>query len=94
MLRRAWIQIEVTTRCNCACVYCPRTVYREELHDRHLPSATFKRWLPTFVGAELIFLQGWDEPLIHPCFPEAPCRDCPKLRIGSDPEENTHRGWC
>ena len=28
--------MEVTTRCNAACVYCPRTAYRDTWHDRSL----------------------------------------------------------
>ena len=40
-----WIQAEVTSACNAACTYCPRTVYRDAWLDRDLPLETFERLL-------------------------------------------------
>jgi MoaA/NifB/PqqE/SkfB family radical SAM enzyme len=63
-----WIQVEVTTDCNAACIYCPRTVYRNSWEDRHLPLETFKKLLPVMGRAHHLHLQGWGEPLLHPDF--------------------------
>lgn len=64
-----WIQIEVTSRCNAACTYCPRTVYRKHWHDRSMPLETFKRLVPTLRKVKLAYLQGWGEPFLHRDFP-------------------------
>ena len=66
--RIAWIQVEVTTRCNAACVYCPHTAYREVWQDRFLSLAVFRRLLPAFKKTRLVHLQGWGEPFLHPNF--------------------------
>jgi MoaA/NifB/PqqE/SkfB family radical SAM enzyme len=66
--RTAWIQVEVTTRCNAACFYCPRTVYRDAWHDRSISLAAFRRLLPAFRKTRLVHLQGWGEPFLHPDF--------------------------
>jgi len=63
-----WIQVEVTSTCNAACIYCPRTVYREIWADRHLPLETFKKLKPAFADTRHIHLQGWGEPFLHPEF--------------------------
>jgi MoaA/NifB/PqqE/SkfB family radical SAM enzyme len=63
-----WIQVEVTTCCNAACLYCPRTVYRDLWPDRHLPLETYKKLLPAFSHTPLVHLQGWGEPLLNPDF--------------------------
>jgi MoaA/NifB/PqqE/SkfB family radical SAM enzyme len=63
-----WIQVEVTTSCQAACSYCPRTVYQEHWTSRHLALATFRRLLPILKRARLVHLQGWGEPFLHPDF--------------------------
>lgn len=63
-----WIQVEVTTACNAACVYCPRTVYKSSWQDRHLPLEMFKKLEPAFTRTRHVHLQGWGEPLLHPDF--------------------------
>jgi MoaA/NifB/PqqE/SkfB family radical SAM enzyme len=66
--RTAWIQVEVTTRCNAACVYCPRTAYRDVWHDRSISLAAFRRLLPAIRKTRRVHLQGWGEPFLHPDF--------------------------
>jgi len=66
--RTAWIQVEVTTRCNAACVYCPHTIYREAWQDRLLSLAAFRRLWPAMKKTRLVHLQGWGEPFLHPDF--------------------------
>ncbi len=68
MPRLEWIQIEVTSFCNASCVYCPRTVYKDNWLDRHLPVSTFEKLAPLFPKTGLVFLQGWGEPLMSPHF--------------------------
>lgn len=66
--RLDWIQVEVTSRCNAACIYCPRTAYRDSWQDRDLPLETFERLAPFFSRARHVHLQGWGEPFLHPGF--------------------------
>jgi MoaA/NifB/PqqE/SkfB family radical SAM enzyme len=61
-----WIQVEVTSSCNAACSYCPRTVYRDVWLNRNLPLETFKRLVPAFPKTKMVYLQGWGEPFLHP----------------------------
>lgn len=63
-----WIQVEVTSACNAACIYCPRTVYRGVWEDRHLPLDTFRKLGPVFEKTRHVHLQGWGEPFLHPDF--------------------------
>lgn len=64
-----WVQVEVTSQCNAACAYCPRTVYREHWQDRSMSMETFCSLLPALRKTSLAYLQGWGEPLLHPDFP-------------------------
>lgn len=63
-----WLQLEVTSYCNASCLYCPRTVYREQWDNRHLPEAVWEKLAPVFPRTDLVYLQGWGEPLLHPEF--------------------------
>lgn len=73
-----WIQVEVTSFCNAACVYCPRTVYQSAWQAQHMPLELFKRLIPAFRKTNLVYLQGWGEPLLHPHFFEMAriAKDC------------------
>ena len=63
-----WIQVEVTSDCNAACIYCPRTLYKDRWLDRHLPLEAFKKLVPAFSEVRHVHLQGWGEPFLHPDF--------------------------
>lgn len=63
-----WIQVEVSSYCNALCSYCPRTVYRDDWQDRHLPLAEFQKLLPAFTKTNMVYLQGWGEPFLNPDF--------------------------
>ena len=63
-----WLQVEITTHCNSACRYCPHTVYSDIWQSRHMTAKTFERLLPTMANVDLVHLQGWGEPLLHPNF--------------------------
>ena len=63
------LQVEVSTACQLACRYCPRTVLAERWRSEVMPWDVFEYGLaPHFSGFELIFLQGWGEPLLNPRF--------------------------
>lgn len=63
-----WIQLEVTSRCNAACTYCPRTVYPSHWANRNLSFDIFERLLPVFAKTKMVHLQGWGEPLLYKHF--------------------------
>jgi MoaA/NifB/PqqE/SkfB family radical SAM enzyme len=63
-----WIQVEVTSDCNAACIYCPRTVYRSLWQDRQLSMEAFMKLAPAFKRTRHIHLQGWGEPFLNPHF--------------------------
>jgi len=63
-----WIQVEITSRCNAHCTYCPRTAYGANWVSRDLSPDLFDRLLPFFATSKLIHLQGWGEPLLHEHF--------------------------
>ena len=63
-----WIQVEISSYCNAGCIYCPRTVYREDWQNRYLPIDAFRNLKPAFRKTELVYLQGWGDPFTHPRF--------------------------
>jgi len=66
--RLDWIQVEVSTHCPAACLYCPHTLYRPVWQHRHMSLDDFRRLAAAFAKTEMIYLQGWGEPLTHPEF--------------------------
>jgi MoaA/NifB/PqqE/SkfB family radical SAM enzyme len=62
------VQVEVTTYCQAACRYCPRTAWREIWQNRHLPREILVQLLPSLKRTGHVHLQGWGEPLLHPHF--------------------------
>ncbi|MEW6348551.1 MAG: radical SAM protein [Thermodesulfobacteriota bacterium] len=63
-----WIQVEVTTHCNARCTYCPNWVLRGNRHPGHMDIEVFRRLAKSFPWTEMVHLQGWGEPLLHPDF--------------------------
>ena len=66
--RLDWVQVETTSHCNAACIYCPYTVYRQYWLQRNLPLETYCKLLPVFSRTKLVHLQGWGEPFLNPHF--------------------------
>jgi len=62
------VQLEVTTACQLRCIFCPRTVLADRWVVANLPWEIFSSLLPSLRGTELVHLQGWGEPLLHPRF--------------------------
>lgn len=63
-----WIQLGVTSRCNAACIYCPHWSLRKTWKGRDMPMEIFQLLVPVFSRTDLVYLQGWGEPLLHPNF--------------------------
>ena len=61
-----WIQVEVTSGCDGDCIYCPRHVYKKQWNNRQMTLDKFRSLKPAFKKADLVHLQGWGEPLLHP----------------------------
>ena len=65
-----WIQLEVTTRCNASCVYCPKSAAGNNWIVRDMPVSLAQRILSFSGNVPFVHLQGWGEPLLHPDFVE------------------------
>jgi MoaA/NifB/PqqE/SkfB family radical SAM enzyme len=78
-----WVQVEVTTCCNASCIYCPHTVMRNSGANRHMPMELFYELIPFLGYTNLVYLQGWGEPLLNNEFFEMVriCKDRGK-RVG------------
>lgn len=66
--RLDWLQVEVSSTCSAACVYCPHTLYSDAWQSRLMPVETFRRLAPMLSKIRLVYLQGWGEPFLHPSF--------------------------
>lgn len=62
------VQIEVTSHCAGACVYCPKTTQAAHWKARNMSAETFAALWPLLKQARRAHLQGWGEPLLHPRF--------------------------
>jgi len=60
-----WIQVEVTTHCTSACIYCPHTILNTHWENRHMSLELFSKLVPFIRNTKLIYLQGWGEPLLN-----------------------------
>jgi len=63
-----WIQVEVSARCDSRCIYCPVSQFRGKRVEGLMTWETFHRLESSFSSADMVFLQGWGEPLLHPQF--------------------------
>ena len=60
-----WVQVEVTTYCNESCIYCPHTLMQKRWANRHMPIELFNELVPFLRHTDLVYLQGWGEPLLN-----------------------------
>ena len=67
-LRFDWIQVEVSATCNASCAYCVLTCYKGQWGGGLMDMQTFEQLRPSFALADMVFLQGWGEPLLNPKF--------------------------
>jgi MoaA/NifB/PqqE/SkfB family radical SAM enzyme len=61
-----WIQVEVSSLCHGGCLYCPASLCSREREGTLMSVETFRCLEPWFPSTDLVFLQGWGEPLLHP----------------------------
>ncbi len=66
--RLDWVQIEVTSRCTVACLYCPRKALGSRWRHRDVAPGLIVDLLPSLRRVRHVHLQGWGEPLLHPNF--------------------------
>ena len=57
-----WIQLEITTKCNARCIYCPHLFFKEM---RDMPMEIFYGINSYLSNTNLVYLQGWGEPLMN-----------------------------
>ncbi|WP_457572446.1 radical SAM/SPASM domain-containing protein [Desulfovulcanus sp.] len=62
----SWIQIEVTTKCNASCLYCPHYLCRSNWINREVSLKIMEFIEPALPTTDLVYLQGWGEPLLYP----------------------------
>ncbi len=62
------IQVEVSSVCNALCPYCVQACYKDHWEGGLMDMRTFARLERGFSMADMVFLQGWGEPLLHPKF--------------------------
>lgn len=61
------LQMEVTSRCNASCAFCPRTILRDMWLSKDMDIELFTRIIDEIGhGLDLVYLQGWGEPLLNP----------------------------
>jgi MoaA/NifB/PqqE/SkfB family radical SAM enzyme len=63
-----WIQVEVSAVCNASCAYCVLTCYKGQWGGDLMDMQMFEQLRPSFALADMVYLQGWGEPLLHPQF--------------------------
>lgn len=61
------VQIEITSRCSTGCVFCPHDALADRWVDGDLsPMLYEKHIVPHLDLFDLVYLQGWGEPMLHP----------------------------
>jgi len=61
-LRFDWIQVEVSAVCN---AYCVLSCYKGQWGGDLMDMQTSEHLKPSFTLTDMVFLQGWGEPLLH-----------------------------
>jgi MoaA/NifB/PqqE/SkfB family radical SAM enzyme len=60
-------QIEVTSRCSTGCIFCPHDALVEHWVEGDLPIDLYREKIaPHLDWFDLVYLQGWGEPMLHP----------------------------
>jgi len=61
------VQIEVTSRCSTGCVFCPHDALSDRWIEGDISLSLYSEHiLPHLDLFELVYLQGWGEPMLHP----------------------------
>ena len=62
------LQLEISTLCQLSCLYCPRTQTKDWINAFMSWSMYEQRIAPYFDLFDMVYLQGWGEPLTNPYF--------------------------
>lgn len=60
------IQVEISTRCSARCVMCPQSALGQEFIQADMSMSTYDQVSRAFQPGQLVWLQGWGEPLLSP----------------------------
>jgi MoaA/NifB/PqqE/SkfB family radical SAM enzyme len=61
------VQIEITSRCSTGCIFCPHDALSDRWVEGDISLSLYsERILPYMDLFELVYLQGWGEPMLHP----------------------------
>ncbi len=61
------VQIEITSRCSTGCVFCPHDALSDKWIDGDLSPIMYEEHIvPHLDLFDLVYLQGWGEPMLHP----------------------------
>jgi MoaA/NifB/PqqE/SkfB family radical SAM enzyme len=61
------IQIEITSRCQMKCIFCPRQALKDKWVHGDLAWELYRDAIASELHHfELVYLQGWGEPMLHP----------------------------
>ena len=60
-------QIEITSRCSTGCVFCPHDALSKTWVEGDMSLAMYREHIAPYLDQfELVYLQGWGEPMLHP----------------------------
>ena len=60
-------QIELTSRCSTGCVFCPHDALSDRWVQGDMPVELYRKHIaPHLALFDLVYLQGWGEPMLHP----------------------------
>ena len=61
------VQIEVTSRCETGCIFCPHDALSDRWVEGDLPLDLYREKIVPYLDLfDLVYLQGWGEPMLHP----------------------------
>ena len=61
------VQIEITSRCETGCIFCPHDALAGHWVEGDLPLDLYREKIAPHLDLfELVYLQGWGEPMLHP----------------------------
>lgn len=61
------VQIEVTSRCGTGCLFCPHDALSTKWIEGDLALEEYREHIAPHLDLfELVYLQGWGEPMLHP----------------------------
>ncbi len=59
-------QIEVTSRCTTGCVFCPHNALSHRWADGDIEVEAYREYIAPYLDLfDLVYLQGWGEPMLH-----------------------------